>query len=277
MRSRKRSLEVGLPAHEVLVILQDKTVAVCGVGPGLGREVAAAALRDGARVVLAARTAEKLEAIAAELDPSGERVACVRTDVTDAAQCEALVTAAVDRFGRLDAIVQVAALDTLFGSFEEGALEDWTRAFETNVLGPVKLVRAAAGVMRESGGGAVVLIGSQAMLYPQTPQSAYGASKGGLLSAMYYMAKELGPAKIRVNMVVPTWMWGPPVEAYVAMTAKQRSCDPDEVIAEITAKMPLGEIPADGDVAHAVVFLCSDRARMITGQSLMVNAGELMR
>jgi len=115
------------------------------------------------------------------------------------------------------------------------------------------------------------------MLLPQTPQPAYGASKGSLLSAMYYMAKELGPAKIRVNMVIPTWMWGPPVEAYVAMTAKQRACTPDEVIAEITANMPLGEIPADEDVAEAIVFLCSDRARMISGQSLLVNAGELMR
>jgi NAD(P)-dependent dehydrogenase (short-subunit alcohol dehydrogenase family) len=141
----------------------------------------------------------------------------------------------------------------------------------------VKLARAAAPVMKSSGGGAVVLIGSQAMFSPQTPQAAYGASKGGLLSAMYYIAKELGPSKIRANMVVPTWMWGPPVEAYVAMTAKQRGIEPDEVIAEITANMPLGEIPADGDVAEAVVFLCSDRARMITGQSLLVNAGELMR
>jgi NAD(P)-dependent dehydrogenase (short-subunit alcohol dehydrogenase family) len=259
------------------VILEDKTVIVCGVGPGLGREVAAAALRDGARVVLAARNAEKLEAAAAELDASGKSVACVATDITDAAQCEALAKAAVERFGSLDALVQVAALDTIFGSFEEGAIEDWQRAFETNVLGPAKLSRAAVPAMRSGGGGSIVLIGSQAMLHPQTPQVAYGSSKGGLLSAMYYMAKELGPAKIRVNMVIPTWMWGPPVQAYVQMTAKQRGCPPGDVISEITANMPLGEIPADEDVAEAVVFLCSNRARMITGQSLMVNAGELMR
>jgi len=114
------------------------------------------------------------------------------------------------------------------------------------------------------------------MLHPQTPQVAYGASKGGLLSAMYYMAKELGPDKIRVNMVVPTWMWGPPVEAYTKMTARQRGCGVDEVIAEITAGMPLGEIPKDDDVAEAIVFFASDRSRMITGQRLLVNAGELM-
>jgi enoyl-[acyl-carrier-protein] reductase (NADH) len=78
-------------------------------------------------------------------------------------------------------------------------------------------------------------------------------------------------------MVVPTWMWGPPVEAYVRWQSKSRNLAPDQVIGEITANMPLGEIPADEDVAEAVAFFCSDRSRMITGESLMVNAGELFR
>ena len=259
------------------MILEGKTVVVCGVGPGLGREVAQRALRDGARVVLAARTAAKLEATAKELDPSGERVACVPTDLTDEAQCRALAQATADRFGSLDAVVQVAALDTVFGSLAESPLEDFQRTFDTNVLGPVRLARAVAPVMKRGGGGAIVLVGSQVMFLPQTPQIAYAASKGGLLSAMYYMANELGPQKIRVNMVVPTWMWGPPVEMYVKMTARQRGVAEDVVKGEITARMPLGEIPADDDVAEAIVFLASDRARMITGQSLLVNAGELMR
>ena len=258
------------------MILEGKTVVVCGVGPGLGREVAEKSLRDGARVVLAARTEAKLEAIAKELDPSGERVACVATDLTDQGQCDAMVSAATERFGGVDALVQVAALDAVFGSLADAPLEDFQRTFDTNVVGPVRLARAVSPVMKEAGGGAIVLVGSQAMLHPQTPQVAYGASKGGLLSAMYYMAKELGPDKIRVNMVVPTWMWGPPVEGYVKMTAKQRGCSEEEVIGEITSGMPLGEIPADDDVAEAIVFFASDRSRMITGQRLLVNAGELM-
>jgi len=258
------------------VILEGKTVVVCGVGPGLGREVAEKALRDGARVVLAARTEAKLEAIAKELDPSGERVAWVATDLTDQEQCDAMAGAAAERFGRVDALVQVAALDAVFGSLADAPLEDFQRTFDTNVVGPVRLARAVGPVMKEAGGGSIVLVGSQAMLHPQTPQVAYGASKGGLLSAMYYMAKELGPDKIRVNMVVPTWMWGPPVEGYVKMMAKQRDCSEDEVIGEITAGMPLGEIPADDDVAEAIVFFASDRSRMITGQRLLVNAGEVM-
>ncbi len=259
------------------MILEGKTLLVTGVGPGLGQEIARCALRDGANVVLGARTEEKLAKIAGELDASGERVAWNPTDITDPAKCEALVGTATQRFGGIDGVVQVAALDTIFGGALETSDEDWTRAFSTNVLGTVHLVAAAADALRKRGGGAVVLIGSQGMCHPQTPQIAYGASKGALNSAMLYLAKELGPDRIRVNQVIPTWMWGPPVQAYVKFQAQQSGTTEDEVVAGITANMPLGEIPADEDVAEAAVFFCSDRARMITGQSLFVNAGELMR
>jgi NAD(P)-dependent dehydrogenase (short-subunit alcohol dehydrogenase family) len=138
-------------------------------------------------------------------------------------------------------------------------------------------VRAAAPALERRGGGAVVLIGSQSSLLPQLPQIAYASAKGALHTAMYFMAQELGPKRIRVNSVVPTWMWGPPVQAYVEMEAKRRGVPVDEVVGEVRQRFPLGQIPADEDVAEAVLFLCSDRARMITGQALLVNAGELMR
>ena len=80
-----------------------------------------------------------------------------------------------------------------------------------------------------------------------------------------------------MNTVVPSWMWGPPVEMYVDFTSKAQNVDSDTVINGITAQMPLGEIPSDGDVAEVVVFFASDRARMVTGQSLLVNAGEYIR
>jgi len=259
------------------MILKDKVVLVSGVGPGLGREIASAALRDGASAVLAARKQEKLEGIAAELDPSGKRVACCPTDITNPAQCEALVQTAVEHFGGIDAVAQVAAFETISSTVASTTPEDWRGSFETNVVGTAQLVRAVAPHLKARGGGSIVLIVSQSMWVPQLPQMAYAASKGALLSAMYYMAKELGPDRIRVNMVVPTWMWGPPVQMYVQWQAAERKISEEQVVGEITANMPLGEIPSDGDVAEVVVFLCSDRSRMITAQSLMVNGGELMR
>jgi NAD(P)-dependent dehydrogenase (short-subunit alcohol dehydrogenase family) len=260
------------------VILEGKVVVVVGVGPGLGREVARVALRDGAQVMIAARGEEKLRKAAAELDASGERVAWCAADVSDPALCEALFDAAEGRFGGVDAVVQVAALDTVMGSFASTSPDDWRRALDVNVVGTVNVVRAALPHLEARGGGAVVLIGSQSMWLPAAlPQIAYASAKGALVSAMVHMAKELGPKKIRVNMVVPTWMWGPPVEGYVRWQAKSRSVTPETVVAEITAGMPLGEIPADEDVAEAVAFFCSDRSRRITGETLMVNSGELFR
>ena len=258
-------------------MLEGKTVIVTGVGPGLGREVARVALRDGANVVLGARTEAKLEALAGELDPDGKRVAWRGTDIGDAGACAALVQTAVERFGGVDALAQVAALDALFGGVESTPLEDWQRSFDTNVLGNMHLVRAVVPALRERGGGSIVFVGSQSMMLPQLMQLAYAAAKGALQAAMYHLATELGPDKIRVNTVIPTWMWGPPVEAYIAFKAKKDGVPEEELVAEITKNMPLGEIPLDDDVAEAIAFFCSDRARMITGQSLLVNAGELMR
>jgi len=258
------------------VILEGKTVVVTGVGAGLGSEIARCAIRDGANVMLAARTEAKLEAVAAELDPDGERVACQRTDVTDEAQCSALVKATIDRFGAVDALVNVAALDTAFGGTFDTPTETWRDVFEVNVFGLATLVKIVAGEMKSRGGGSIVLIGSQSSELPGPAQIAYASSKGALMTAMKFFAHELGPHKIRVNTVIPTWMWGPMVELYVQGSAKSRGVSEQEVIDEITARMPLGEIPKDDDVAEAVVFFCSDRARTITGQSLLVNAGEWM-
>ncbi len=260
------------------MLVKDKTIVVCGVGPGLGREVAQAAIRDGANVVLAARRAEALEEHAQSLDPDGKRAFAVATDITDQEQCDALMEAATKRFGSVDAVVQVAALDTLFGNLESTTAEDIGKAVAVNVAGAIQIARAAVPHMVNAGGGSIVLIGTQSMWHPPTfPQLAYASSKGGLLSAMYHLVRELGPKKIRVNMVVPTWMWGPPVEIFVRMESKRRGISEEEVVESITQNMPLGEIPKDDDVANACIFFCSDHSRMITGESLLVNAGEILR
>lgn len=258
------------------MILRDKVLVVSGAGPGLGRAIARRALRDGAQVLLAARNAERIAALAQELD-AGERVAHRACDISDAAQCQALVAEAESRFGGLDALVQVAAQDAVFGGLESVSAEDWREVMEVNVIGAVQLCRAAAPALARRGGGALVLIGSQSYAQPPpTPQMAYAASKAALLSASLQMAQELGPQKIRVNTVVPTWMWGPPVQGYIRWQAQERGVSEQQLKAEIAARFPIGEIPADGDVAEVVVLFCSERMRMVTGQFLRVDGGERM-
>jgi NAD(P)-dependent dehydrogenase (short-subunit alcohol dehydrogenase family) len=258
------------------MILEGKTLVVCGVGAGLGREVARVALRDGANVVLGARTEAQLEAAAKDLDASGRRVAWSRTDIADPAQCSRLAETATRRFGRIDGLVCVAALDAAFGGLADSEPSQWRQVLEVNFVGTLQLVKAFVPALGERG-GAVVLIGSQSSMLPQIPQLAYASSKGALMTAMYFLAQELGLSRIRVNTVVPTWMWGPAVEGYVGSLAKEQRVPVEKIVEGITSRMAIKQIPADEDVAEAVAFLCSDRARLITGQSLLVNAGELMR
>lgn len=258
------------------MLLQDKVVLITGVGSGLGRECALAARRAGARVVLAARTAETLTTIADEVDPTGRAVVSVPTDITDPDACEVLVTAAVERFGTIDACVQVAAYDNAWGGIHDMQPDQWRTAFDTNVLGALNVVRPVTRVMADHGGGSIVLIGSQSMFLPQLPQAGYAASKGALLSTMYHLADDLGADNIRCNMVVPSWMWGPPVQMLVDYRSTKEGKTPDEIVADIAGGFPLGRMTGDEEVADVVTFFCSDLAKAVTGQHLLVNAGELM-
>ncbi|WP_019075351.1 SDR family oxidoreductase [Streptomyces hokutonensis] len=260
-------------------LLAGKTVVVSGVGAGLGHQVAAAVVRDGGNAVLGARTEAHLAKSAAEIDPDGSHTAYRSTDITDEGQCEALAEVARERFGRIDAVVHVAAWDSYFGGLEDADFATWQSVLDVNLLGTLRMTRACLPSLKEAGGGSVVIIGTQsAVAAPsQVRQAAYAASKGALTSAMYSLARELGPYRIRVNTVLPGWMWGPPVEAYVQFTAHTEKVPETEVLKRLSDRMALPELATDGDVADAAVFLASERARAITGQSLLVNAGELMR
>ncbi|MGW7300868.1 SDR family oxidoreductase [Streptomyces sp. NPDC054829] len=259
-------------------LLTGRTVIVSGAGPGLGHQVAAAVVRDGGNAVLGARTEANLAKSAAEIDPGGAHTAYRRTDITDESQCEALAGLAVERFGRIDGVVHVAALDSYFGGLADADFATWQSVLDVNLLGSLRMTRACLPSLKERG-GSVVFIGTQsAVAAPsQVRQAAYAASKGALTSAMYSLARELGPDRIRVNTVLPGWMWGPPVQAYVRFAAQSEGLGEPEVLKRLTDRMALPELATDGDVADAAVFLVSDRARAITGQSLLVNAGELMR
>ncbi|MFD7707753.1 SDR family oxidoreductase [Streptomyces sp. NPDC059785] len=259
-------------------LLAGRTVVVSGVGAGLGREVAAAVVRDGGAAVLGARTEANLAKYAAELDPGGAHTAYRATDITDERQCEALAELARERFGRIDALVQVAAWDSHFGGLQDADFATWRTVVDVNLLGSLRMTRACLPALKERG-GSVVLIGTQSSVAAPTQvrQAAYAASKGALTSAMYSLARELGPHRVRVNTVLPGWMWGPPVEAYVRFTADSEGVPEEAVLRRLTRRMALPELATDGDVADAAVFLASDRARAITGQSLLVNAGEVMR
>ena len=257
------------------MLLEDKIAIVSGVGPGLGREIARSFAREGADLVLAARTESFLKEVAAEVEAMGRRAVVVPTDITSAEQCAALAAAAVDAYGRVDCLVNSAFRPDVFRTFEEVDLKVWRKIFEVNVFGTLQLTQAVIPQMKAQQGGTIVFINSMVVRKPLALQGGYAASKGALMTAAQVLAKELGQYKIRVNSVVPGWMLGPPVEMYLEMMAAGNGTTRDEEYAKVAAEIPLGIIPPDEDCANAVVFFASDLSAVITGQSLDVNGGEV--
>lgn len=258
--------------------LAGRTVLVSGAGLGLGREIALVAAREGASVVLGARRESSLEAIVADVEKAGAKVAWAVTDICDNDQAVALVRRAVDTFGGLDAVVNCAALDSVFGGLANTSERAWRKTLDTNVYGTMNVTRAALPPLAAGPeGGSVVFIGSQTAFKgpPDLPQIAYAASKGALMAAAQHLTQEVGPQGIRVNTVVPGWMWGPSVESYAQSVAESRGVSVDEVASEMSASMPMRRMATDGDVAEVVAFLCSPRAKAVTGQIIMVNAGDV--
>jgi len=257
------------------MMLSGKTVLVSGVGPGLGSACAQVALREGANVIATARNMERLQAAVAALDPSGDRTLAVAADITDGDAVRAAVDAGVTRFGQLDGVVNVAAFDAVMGTLLDIDRDTFRQVLEVNILGTVTMVGACVDALRANGGGSVVLIGSQSSLKPNPiPQGPYGASKAAMLGLARDLAVDLGADRIRVNTVVPSWMWGPNVEMYCQWQAAERGTTPEAIRDEIAAGSALQEMAADDDVAEAVAFFLSDGARLVTGQRLLVNGGE---
>lgn len=256
-------------------MLRERTLVIAGVGPGLGEETARIALREGANVVLGARSRDKVASIAERLDPDLERVGFFACDLERQGDPEGLVAYAIDRFGRVDGLACVAARVDVVGTIETTPLQGWRDVFETNVVGTVRMIQAAIPALKERG-GSIVIVGSQSEVHPDPAPGfiAYGASKQAMHSAMIYMADQLGPDGIRVNRVVPSTMWTPTLAGFAEQMAADQGKSVGEIRAQFESNMPLGRMPTGADVGEAIAFFLSDRAAAITGQVLFVNSGE---
>lgn len=257
------------------MLLADKVAIVSGVGPGLGRELALAFAREGASVVLGARSGGVIREVADEITDGGGTALAVPTNIVEPAQCARLVAAAVGELGRVDCLVNNAFRMDTMQPFVEVDLTTWRKIVEVNLFGSLQLTREVVEPMTAQGGGSVVFVNSMVVRKPQPNQGGYTISKGALLSAAQVLAKELGSHKIRVNSILPGAMWGPNVELWLKMRAEEHGTTEQEEYESIASEMALGIIPPDDDVANAAVFFASDLSRVITGQTLDVNGGEV--
>jgi NAD(P)-dependent dehydrogenase (short-subunit alcohol dehydrogenase family) len=262
------------------VLLKDKIVIVSGIGPGLGVKLAVEAAREGAAgVVAAARSAEKLddaEKRVREVNPNC-KVLKIVTDITDRAQCDALVTATIKTFGRIDALVNSAFIHGEMDYVSTAKLDDWAAVLGTNLIGTLKLTQAVLPQMQKQGGGAIVMINTMAARQvPPLGEAGYAASKSALANSAKYLAKEVGKDNIRVNSIHMGWMWGAPVQGYMEWQASEHKVPVETLKAQVAASIPLGRIPTDDECARAALFLVSDYASAVTGAALDANGGAYM-
>lgn len=251
-----------------------RVAVIAGVGDGIGRACALALAADGADLVLGARDTDRLDRIAEQLRDLGHQVVAVPTDITDADQARHLVDTAVASFGRLDAVVNVAAMSgppTPIESFEP---EVYRRSFEVNVIGTLEVSRSALPHLRASGGGAIVQISALSVHTRLAGLADYTSTKSALVTASLTLAREVGRDGIRVNVVVPGYTAGEPLDRYLDAAAIRQGVTRAVLDAQILRSSALRRFPDASDMAEAVLYLASNRSRAVTGQLLHVNAGE---
>ncbi len=255
------------------MLLKDKVVVISGIGPGLGQAIALQAARAGADVVLASRTQSRLDEVAKEVAALGRRAVAVPTDITDPEASQQLVHAAVEAFGRVDALVNNAFAMPTMRDLLKVDLAAFRESFETNVLATLRLTQLFAPVLAESK-GSIVMVLSAVLRHSRRTFGTYKMAKASLLSLAQSLSAELGPQGVRVNSVAPSYIWADTLKTYFDYLGTKRGLTGQQVYDEIAATIDLRRLIEPEEIADTIVFLVSDLARAVTGQCLDVNGGE---
>jgi NAD(P)-dependent dehydrogenase (short-subunit alcohol dehydrogenase family) len=197
----------------------------------------------------------------------------VPTDIASAQDCTRLVERTARRFGRVDVLVNNAFMMHPTAPIEQADFASWRAIFEVNLFGSLRLSQAVVPHMRAAGGGSIVMVNTMSIRIIEPHVGAYAASKAALMTATQTLAKEIGPDGIRVNSVVPGYIWSEKMEAYFHHLARQQGRTYDEVRTEVTEHTALHHIPDSAEIAGSVLFFASDLSRAVTGQALDVNGG----
>jgi NAD(P)-dependent dehydrogenase (short-subunit alcohol dehydrogenase family) len=257
-------------------LLEGKVGVIAGVGVGLGRDVALAFAREGADVVLAARSDTVTSSVAREVEELGRSAHVVKVDLRSAEGSEHLAAEAVRRFGRIDSLTMVAyvSADRTTLTEAEPDLSNWRDPFDVNVFATLATVRAVVPQMERQRHGRIILVNTTALQFPAERLAPYIGSKAALQAIARVLAIELGPLGIRVNSVHPGYIWGPRVEQILRRRAADRGTTFDDEVAAVKDGIALGYIPDSAQHAGPIVFLASELSAAITGESIYVNAGQ---
>jgi 3-oxoacyl-[acyl-carrier protein] reductase len=243
--------------------LKGKNAIVTGASLGIGRAIAAALGREGVNVALNYRKhAAEAEALAAQIEKMGARSIAVKADVASFGDAEAMTKKVVESFGGLDLLVCNAGVnrDAVIWKMSE---QEWDDVLDINLKGYFNYVRNAAPIFREQKHGKIVCVTSINGLRGKFGQSNYSASKAGIIGLVKSVAREMGKSNVNINAVAPGL-----IETDMIREA------PEKVKEMALAEIVLGRLGLPEEVADVVVFLCSDRARHITGEVIQVDGGQ---
>jgi NAD(P)-dependent dehydrogenase (short-subunit alcohol dehydrogenase family) len=250
-------------------LVEGKGALVTGGASGIGRESALLLAAEGARVLVADVDAEGVEATADAIRAAGGTAHAMAVDVTEEAQVEAMVETCLAELGGLDCALNNAGVSGPTGPLDGVALGDWSRTLAVNLTGVFLCMKHEIPAMKARGGGAIVNMASGSGWIATPGLAPYCATKHGVLGLTKTAAVENARTGVRVNAVCPGSIDTPMLQGAMAMG--------EAVAAMIRASMPIGRLGEPREVAEAVVWLCSDRASLVTGASMGVDGGSVAR
>jgi len=246
------------------MLLQDKIAVVTGSGQGIGRSIALALAHEGADVVISDVVRETGEAVVGEIEALGRRSMFIPCNVADPEEAKKLIDGTVEAYGRIDILVNNAGI-TRDGLAMRMSDADWDLVLAINLKGPFNCSRAAMRPMMKQRSGRIVNIASIVGVIGNAGQANYSASKGGLIALTKTLARELASRNITVNAVAPGFI-----------RTKMTDVLDEKVKEQLLNQIPMAKLGEAEDVANACLFLASDLAAYITGQTINVNGGMAM-
>jgi NAD(P)-dependent dehydrogenase (short-subunit alcohol dehydrogenase family) len=254
----------------MIISFEDKIALVTGAASGLGLATARAFAESGASVVLADWNEEAAQSAAKALASKGHKTLAIHCDVSDDAQVEAMVKQTVATFGRLDAAYNNAGVQNVLAETADTTREDYDRVMGINLRGVWSCMKYELLQMRKQGSGAIVNCSSLGGLVGGAERGIYHAAKHGVLGFTKSAALEYAARGIRINAVCPGLIWTPMADQMVA-------AGQGEALKAMEKSIPMGRVGRPEEIAHAVLWLCSDAASYVTGQSISVDGGFIMR